>query len=317
MTKKETILIFGNGQLGNFYKEYFDTKSKYEVKIANVDITDIAKVEMEVKKFNPTVVINTAAKTNLEYTEKNKLEAFNVNVLGANNIAKVCDEKNAYYIFLSSGCIFESMNKKDIKNEESNPNPSSYYAWTKVWAEELIQYNKSRNFKALILRPRQPVSAQINYKNMLVKFLTFTKFIDTLNSGTVIEDLMVWTEELMQKRVTGIVHVANVGFCTPYKIALLLKKYVLPELKVEMITKKELDLITPVRRVDTILNVNKLKKLVKEVKTYEESLENLVVKLAKNFKNTDKKEIKKQLLKTIEQTKLRATPNDVWQTLFK
>jgi hypothetical protein len=44
---------------------------------------------------------------------------------------------------------------------------------------------------------------------MLVKFLTFTRFIDVPNTGTVIKDLMGWTDQIIQKQVTGTLNVAN------------------------------------------------------------------------------------------------------------
>ncbi|GAB4284019.1 MAG: hypothetical protein Kow0081_0900 [Candidatus Dojkabacteria bacterium] len=311
----EKILIFGNGQIGNFYYNFF-SKNNIVSKIALVDITKKSEVQNAIKEFKPTTVINTAAKTNLEWCANNKLESFNVNVLGANNIAEACDENDIYFIHLSSGCIFESKDENDWKTEDSQPQPAAYYSWTKVWAEDLIRFNKSTNFRFLILRPRQPVSAQINHKNMLIKFLTFTKYVDTPNTGTVIEDLMQWTYELLESKPTGILNIANEGYTTPYKIALLLKQYILPELPVEKISKEDLDKMTPNRRVDTILDVTKLKGLVKEVKSYEDRLEEIIKDLANNFRNTDKAELKKQMELTVEQSKQRTTVNNVWQNLL-
>ena len=152
---------------------------------------------------------------------------------------------------------------------------------------------------------------------MLVKMLTFTQFIETPNNGTVIEDLMVWMDKLIKKRVTGIVHVANGGWTTPYEIGLLLKKYVLPDLPVNKMTKDELNAHTPERRVDTILNNDKLVSLVGEVKPYKQRLEEIIIQLAENFKKADVELIKEQLEKTVAQTKTRAIPNNAWPNLLK
>jgi dTDP-4-dehydrorhamnose reductase len=313
----EKILIFGNGQLGNFYNRHF-TKLNVDNKIAiGVDITQPEQIISIVTDYQPTVIINTAAKTNLEWDNANKLETFNVNVLGANNIAEVCDQKGIYYIHFSSGCIMASIDENDAKNEDSVPCPISYYSWTKVWAENLIGFKKSSNFKYLILRPRQPVSAEINYKNMLLKLLTFTKFIDTPNSGTVIEDLMDWTSVVIDKRITGVLNVANKGWTTPYNIGLLLKKHVLPDLSVNKIEKSELNRLTPEKRVDTVLDISKLENIVGPVKNYETRLEEIIIDLANNFKSGDKQTIKEQLEKTVESSKTRTVVNDVWQHLLR
>ncbi len=314
---KDKILIFGNGQIGNFYLEYFDTAPEYDAVITSADVTDKVAIEEIVNKEKPSIIINTASKTNLEWIKDHNLETFNVNVLGANNLAEICADKDIYYIFLSSGCIFESKDENDTKTEESVPSPQAFYSWTKVWAEQIIPWHKKDSFKYLILRPRQPISSKISDKNMLIKLLTFTRFVDTPNTGTVIEDMMGWTKTLIDKKVTGVVHVANEGWSTPYQIALLLKKYVLPELEVNIMTKAELDAITPVKRVDTILDVSKLKSLVgeKNVKKYEDRLEDVVKILGENIRNADRDMVKEVMEKTIEHTKKRAVPNEVWQNL--
>jgi dTDP-4-dehydrorhamnose reductase len=312
---KEKILIFGDGQIGNFYHNFF-VSEKIPSLVTPADILKSAEIAKAIDDYQPTVVINTAAQTNLEWCISNKLEAFNINVLGADNVARACDQRHLYFIHFSSGCIMESRDENDARKETDLPHPISYYSWTKVWSENLIGFNKSPDFKYLILRPRQPVSAQINYKNMLLKLLTFTKFIDTPNSGTVIEDLMEWTLLMIQKRVTGVYNVANSGWTTPYQIGLLLKKHILPSLPVNKITKEELNQLTPEKRVGTILDVTKLESLVGEVKPYKQRLEEIIIQLGSNFKSGDKKFILDQLKLTVEQSKTRTIVNDVWRELI-
>lgn len=314
---KDKILIFGNGQIGNLYLDYF-IKEGIDVKIAEeADIRKIEDIEEAVKEYSPTVVINTAAETNLEWCQNNRLEAFHVNVLGADNIAQLCDREKIYFIHFSSGCILESKDENDQKTEDSTPNPVSYYSWLKAWGEQLIKFQKSLDFKYLILRPRQPVSAQVNYKNMLVKFLTFTRFIDIPNNGTVLEDLMEWTKMLIEKRATGTLHVANEGWTTPYEISLMIKKHILPRLEPIKITKEELNKMTPNKRVDTVLNVDKLKSFGAEVRPYKERLKEIIVQLGENIKKMDKATLKKELETALSFTKQRTIPNDVWEDLLK
>lgn len=309
------VLIFGNGQVGNLYLDHFKSID-WPVEIAKVDITDKDQVEKAVKKFKPTVAINTAAKTSLEWCQNNKLETFNVNVLGADNIAQVCDEENVHFIHVSSGCIFQSKDGDDEKFEDSQPDPQAYYSLTKVWSEQLIQWNKSQDFKWTVIRPRQPISSQVNYKNMLVKMLFFSKFIDTANTGTVLEDMMEWTKTIIEQEATGVYHLANPGWMTPYQIGLLIKKYINPDMEIVKISKEELDKITPNKRVDTVLNVDKLKTLGIDPVPYTKRMEDIIKELAKNLKEMDKKELKKQLDITFEQAKERTVVNNVWQKLL-
>ena len=314
MEKK--ILIFGRGQIASFYENYFSSKN-ISVKISEADVTSIDQISQSIDDFKPTAVINTAAKTNLEWCGNNRLEAFHVNVLGASNVAKICDEKNVYLIHFSSGCIFSSIDGTDAKSEDSLPNPSSYYGWTKVWSEQMVQFERSANFKCLILRPRQPVSAQVNHKNMLVKMLTFSKFIDTANSGTVIEDLMEWTDQLIDKHVTGIVHVANSGYTTPYNIGLMIKEFILPDLEPEKITKAELDSMTPNTRVDTVLETSKIESLGIEITPYEDRLREIVKLLGENIREMDKNDLANILEQTATASRQRTVLNTVYEELYK
>lgn len=316
--KSDRILIFGNGQIGNFYIDYFKSHGVNAIIAENTDITKPEEIQAAVNEFKPTVIINTAAITNLEWANRNRLETFNVNVLGADNIASVCDRNNIYFVHFSSGCIFESMDENDAKAETASPSPAAFYSWTKVWSEELVRFKKSPNLKFLVLRPRQPVSAQVSAKNMLIKLLTFTQFIDTPNAGTVIEDLMEWSYALINQRYTGTLNVANEGWSTPYRIALLLQKHVLPSLPIEKISKAKLDELTPNKRVDTILDISKLKTIPGiSVTKYEQRLEEIIIKLAENFKTVDKDIVNQALNTTVEASKQRAVVNNVWSSLLR
>lgn len=310
---KYRFLIFGPGQIGTMYHKYFLSKG-YMSSLSKVDITNLGAVETAVVRSKATVVINTAAKTNLEWVEKNKLKAFNINVLGAENVAVACLRHKVFLIHLSSGCIFESKSPQDAKNEESPPSPAAFYSWTKVWAENLILSNKK--LKVLVVRPRQPVSSQVSEKNMLVKMLTFSKFVGKKggwNSGTVLEDMMWITVELLDKSVTGVIHIANEGWVTPYQIALLLKKYVNPKMKFEEISHSELDKMTPVKRVATVLDISRLKSLGIKPKNYEERLEELVIELAQNLKDKSGRSV---LQKTEKTSKQRTKTSAAWRKMF-
>ncbi len=309
------ILIFGRGQIGQFYLEHF-SKIGWKASLAEADITKPDEIAESIKSANPEVVINTAAKTNLEWCDKNKLEAFEVNVLGANNIADICDRNNIYFVHLSSGCIFSSVDENDIKNEQSIPNPEAYYAWTKVWAEEMVKFKKSTDFKCLILRPRQPVSAKLSDKNMLVKMLTFSKFVDTPNSGTVIEDFVVWSEQLIKMGATGIYHLANQNWTTPYQIALKIKKYIIPDLEIEKISKDMLNQLTPNYRVDTVLDISKLLNCGISVSDYDQRLEEIIKDLAANIKQTPKTTLREVLEETARVTKTRSITNNQFSNLY-
>ena len=262
------ILIFGKGQLGEEYREYFSVKPEYTVAVAaGADIRDLGSVRQAILSATPDVVINTAAKTNIDWCEVNRLETLAVNALGADHIGQVCQEQGIYLIHLSSGCIQESKTNDEIHGEEDAPNPVCFYSWAKVMADNLLSdrarmrgigFNVGRPLRVLILRPRQLLSAKLSPRNALAKMLTYSKFVDTPNSCTVVPDLMRVTGELIKKGAAGIYNVVNPGVTSPYKIAMMLKEMVKPEMSPQVISKDELNKMTLAKRIDSVLHTKKL-----------------------------------------------------------
>lgn len=255
------ILIFGKGQFAQAYIEFFSKQSGFEARLApsGTDIRDLKAVSAAIAVAKPDVVINTAAKTNLDWCEQNKLECFDTNTLGADTVGQACQELGVRLVHISTGCIQASATAEEAHKEDDPPTPTSFYSWTKYWADQMLLLRKNRDgLKLLILRPRQPVSAQASPRNALVKLLTYTKFIDTPNSMTVVEDFVEVTKQLIEKNASGLYNVANAGIMTPYRLALLLKEFVKPDLQVTKISKEELNAMTFAKRIDSVLDCSKL-----------------------------------------------------------
>lgn len=313
MDKRDKVLIFGNGQVGNFYNDYFSSK-KIPSRVTGTDVTDSEKVSQEVKGNQPNIVINAAGKTNLEWIDEHKLDSLNVNVLGALNVARASLENNAFLIHTSSGCIFRSHNENDWKKEDDPPEPLAFYSWTRIWAEDMVLWTNHRRY--LILRLRQPVSAKITPKNMLIKMLTFSRFAheNAWNSGTVLEDLAWITEELIDQGATGTFHVANEGWLTPYEIALLLKKYVNPAMEINKISHQDLDKMMKIKRAQTIIDISKLKSLGINPPPYRQRLEEIIKELAQNIRQPENYKILQEVEKITSQ---RSVPSNTWKKIFK
>ncbi len=254
------ILIFGKGQLGQAYQQFFGAQPDTAVEtVQEVDIRDVKAVSAAIAAARPDIVINAAAKTNLDWCEQNRLECFDVNTLGADTVGAACQKAGARLVHISTGCIQESKNAEDAHKEDDPPTPTSFYSWSKYWADEMLMLRRRRDgLKLLILRPRQPVSAQASPRNALVKLLTYNKFIDTPNSMTVVEDFVEVTKRLIEKNASGVYNVVNPGIMTPYRLALLLKELVKPDLQITKISKEELNAMTLAVRIDSVLDGSKL-----------------------------------------------------------
>lgn len=281
------ILITGRGQLGSFYADYFRSKNA-EVKSfgSELDIRKIEDLEENIKNFQPDLVINAAAKTNIDWCEQNKTECFSINTLGADNIGEVCAKRNIYLAHISSGCLLESKSAEDAQDELSEPSPLCFYSWTKIWAEEILNDRaKKEGLKVLILRPRQLLSSKADARNALTKLLTYEEFIDEPNSCTVVEDLLRVTEELIHKDAVGVFNVVNPGVSSPWQIAQMLKEIIKPEMKIKKISNEELRAKTLAKRVNAVLSIAKLEGLGIKLNDIHERMRETIINLKKNLES--------------------------------
>lgn len=146
------ILITGsNGLLGQNIvqqliksKQAFLATSKGENRISNLrnenyqqlDITNKEEVNSTFESFKPTVVINTAAMTNVDACESRKEECWDMNVNAVKYLIEACKEHQTHLIHLSTDFVFDG---EDGPYKETDlPNPLSYYGKSKHEAEQLI-----------------------------------------------------------------------------------------------------------------------------------------------------------------------------------
>lgn len=254
-----TFFIIGRGQLGSAFAQFL-TSHGHTIIQPELDVRDAAAVREAVVAAHPDIVINTAAKTNIDWCEDNKLEAFAVNTLGALNAADAAKTAGAFFVQISSGCVQESRDGRDPKSEADPADPACFYSWAKVFADEMLLRRLAKGEQqVLILRPRQLLSAIPHPRNILAKFLTYNKFIDTDNSYTIIEDFIPVALGMIERRLVGLYNVVNDGYLTPYKVALILKEHTKPEMQFEKITREAFDQTVRNKRVDCVLSTDKLK----------------------------------------------------------
>ena len=104
-----------------------------------MDITDESAIEKVFAKHKPQHIIHTAAMTNVDACETDKEGALKQNVEAVEKLVRQCNAIDAHFIHLSTDFIFDGENGP--YDEEAEPNPLSFYAETKLLAEELVRNN--------------------------------------------------------------------------------------------------------------------------------------------------------------------------------
>ncbi|MDP2385070.1 MAG: SDR family oxidoreductase [Bacteroidota bacterium] len=113
----------------------------------SLDISDENNVKEVLAKYLPDAIIHTAAMTNVDACELQQDECKKMNVDAVQYIVSALEglqEKNVNYkphlLHLSTDFIFDGT--KGPLTEEEKPNPLSYYAWSKLEAENIVTKSK-------------------------------------------------------------------------------------------------------------------------------------------------------------------------------
>jgi len=166
---KGTILITGaGGYIGTQMVKDFLSRG-YKVKALDryffgYDFDDVASGDLEVIKddirwFKPEilkgvdVVIDLSSISNDPSAELNPVATNEINYLGALNMAQKAKELGVKKYILSSSCsIYGAGSDKRMLTEESELNPVSKYAESKINAERDISTLSDKNFSVTFLR---------------------------------------------------------------------------------------------------------------------------------------------------------------------
>lgn len=120
--------------------ELYATYNKSSIDFENaifLDITDKEGVKKIVKNLNPDIIIHAAAFTNVDKCEVEREKAYNVNVKGTENIARIAKKINAKLVYISTDYVFDG--EKGFYNEEDKTSPINYYGLTKLEGEKVVK----------------------------------------------------------------------------------------------------------------------------------------------------------------------------------
>ena len=128
------LLITGaSGQLGRALLNQAgqtDNIETFPFSSKDLDITNEALVKEILFRLSPDVVINCAAHTAVDACETDAKNAYRINALGPEYLAKACEACGASMVQVSTDYVFDGT-KRTPYIEEDIPNPQSIYgsAW--------------------------------------------------------------------------------------------------------------------------------------------------------------------------------------------
>lgn len=146
LDKNTKVYIAGcGGMLGRAVYGYFSKRCIVKATdidlniewLEHGDVRDYKNIEESIRVFNPDLVINLAALTDLEYCENNTENTWLTNALGAENIALICKKINTPLVYISTAGIVDG--KQDVYNDFDAANPLGIYAKSKYHGEVFVK----------------------------------------------------------------------------------------------------------------------------------------------------------------------------------
>jgi len=133
------MLVFGaGGRLGAaLAREY---AAEWDVRAfgrAEADLSKPASVADIVHREKPSVVINSAAMTNVDVCETERDLARTVNADAAGAMARACIDTGARLVHISTDYVFSGRAEKPY-DEDATPDPISWYGQTKLEGDEQV-----------------------------------------------------------------------------------------------------------------------------------------------------------------------------------
>ena len=212
----------------------------------DLDITNKEQLSHILNKYNPDVVFNTAAITNVDLCEQEKDLCDKTNVKAVKYLADLCLEINAHLIHISTDFIFDG--NDGPYSEDDIPFPLSYYGQSKLDSENIL---KSHKCKWTILRTIVlfGVAKNLTKSNIVLwakEQLENSKVIniidDEFRAPTLADDLAYACIYAAKNKVFGVYHTSGKDIMSIYDMVISIANYFkLDKNLVNRISSKELN----------------------------------------------------------------------------
>ncbi|MGE4282228.1 MAG: dTDP-4-dehydrorhamnose reductase [Clostridia bacterium] len=217
------ILITGSkGQLGKELNKQLMNKKDVELILTDqhsLDITDLNAVNKIMLENKPGIVINCAAHTAVDLCETDRENAFRINAIGPENLARATNRLDIPIIHISTDYVFDG-EKKDKYIEIDNTNPQTVYGQTKLEGEKRIRQN---NPKYYIIRTAWLYGDGNNFVKTMIDLTKDKDEIKVVNdqfgTPTSTAELSKAIITLMYSNEFGLYHGTCEGKCSWYEFS--------------------------------------------------------------------------------------------------
>lgn len=266
------ILLLGStGLLGSSIKRFFEENRNYKLGI-NLTNPENKKSDLSVKQnlfnlanfFQPDLIINTVALTNVDFCEINPNKAFLINARLVDNISQWINNHSpqTHLIHISTDHVYDS----NECHTENNIKLTNYYAFSKyigeMYAEKCQATVLRTNFFGLGLHP-----TRLSFTDWIYNSIKNNQNVDLLNdiffNPVSLETLISIIDLCVEKKPIGIFNLGSNGLMSKAEFAIFFANNVgLPTNLFKEKSTKEVNFFNAYRPKNMHMNSEKLMKIL-------------------------------------------------------
>ncbi len=262
---KSAWITGANGLIGNYLVQAaprFTSRWRVRALTRNqFDLLDFETVRHEFQKDKPQLIIHCAAISAISEAQKNPALANKINVEATKLLAELAAE--VQFVFLSTDLVFDGRKGNYVETEDVNP--ITFYAETKVAAEDIVLKNPNHLVVRTSINGGISRAGNRGFNEQLRLSLQksggMKLFLDEFRSPIPAVETARAVWEMANKNCAGIFHVAGVEKLSRWQIGeLLIKRW--PEIKMKIDSGSAKDFAGPLRALDVSLDIYKVQKIL-------------------------------------------------------
>lgn len=195
----------------------------------SMDVTNSESITSVFNEFQPTHVIHGAAMTNVDACETDQTGCYSLNVEATRWLVDICSLRNIHLTHVSTDFIFDG--KDGPYREEDQPNPLSYYGWSKLEAEKIVQQGTMPYaiLRTVLVYGTTPNMSRSNIvlwaKGALEKQQPISVVDDQFRSPTLAEDLAQGCWLAASQNAQGIYNISGKDFMSILELVKRVAKF--------------------------------------------------------------------------------------------
>jgi dTDP-4-dehydrorhamnose reductase len=228
---QRVVLLGARGQLGSDLSKLLSTWDLIPLEKEDMDICDYDGIRRLLIRYQPNVVINTAAFHQVDLCEEDVEKAFETNAYAVRNLAQICAEHDWTLMHISTDYVFGG-GKSDPFSEIDPPNPLNVYGVSKLAGEYFIRSIHPKHFIVRTSGLYGVAGSMGKGGNFIETMIRLAKegqvinvVTDQILSPTYTMDLATKLIELLATEQYDLYHITNSGHCSWYEFASKIFEY--------------------------------------------------------------------------------------------